>query len=132
MNRYLLDTSALLTLWDNEPGADRVADVLYQAQKGESRCMVCFMSLMELFYRVWKDENESRGRQAYEQCRALPIEIVHESTPLLENAARIKATHSISLADAWIGAAAVQEGATLVHKDPEFNSLNCPQLKLPN
>ncbi|MFZ1983351.1 MAG: PIN domain-containing protein [Desulfatitalea sp.] len=131
MKRYLLDTSALLTLRDDEPGADQVAGLLLQAQKGESSCKICFISLMELFYRVWKDENESAGRLAYEQCRALPIEIIHESESLLEHSAQIKAIHRVSLADAWIGAAALLEGATLVHKDPEFESLDCPQVKLP-
>ncbi len=131
MNRYLLDTSALLTLRDDEPGADQVADFLFEAQNEKSLCMICFISLMELFYRVWKDENESAGRLAYEQCRALPIEIVHESDSLLERAAQIKATHRVSLADAWIGAAAIQEGATLIHKDPEFTSLDCRQHMLP-
>ncbi|MBT8342786.1 MAG: PIN domain-containing protein [Desulfatitalea sp.] len=132
MKRYLLDTSALLTLRDNEPGADQVADLLYGALKGTNRCMICFISLMELFYRVWKDENESAGRLSYQQCRSLPISIIHESDALLEGAARIKATHRLSLADAWIASSAIQEGATLVHKDPEFSDLNCPQIKLPN
>ena len=31
MKRYLLDTSALLTLRDDEPGADRVAELLQSA-----------------------------------------------------------------------------------------------------
>jgi predicted nucleic acid-binding protein len=130
MTRYLLDTSALLALRDDEAGAGQVADLLYKAQRGECICKMCFISLMEIFYRVWKDENESSGRLAYEQCRALPIEIIHESDPLLERAARIKAIHRLSLADAWIGAAALLEGATLVHKDPEFDAIDCPQLKL--
>lgn len=33
MKRYVLDTSALLTLWDNDAGADEVASLLYQAQE---------------------------------------------------------------------------------------------------
>lgn len=56
MNRYLLDTSALLALSDNEAGADQVADILYQAQQAKAKCFGCFMSLLEVFYRVWKDE----------------------------------------------------------------------------
>jgi hypothetical protein len=36
------------------------------------------MSLMELFYRVWKDEGELKGRLAYEQCQSLPIIWIHE------------------------------------------------------
>lgn len=131
MKRYLLDTTALLTVRDNEPGADQVADLLYKSKKGFCRCLICFISLMEVLYRVWKDEDESAGWQAYEQCRSLPITIVHESRALLENAARIKATHRLSLADAWIAAAAQQEGAILIHKDPELSVLDCPQRELP-
>jgi len=131
MKRFLMDTSALLTLRDNEPGADEVAELLQKAQQGEIRCFACFITLMEVMYRVWKDENEMAGRLAYEQCRSLPLEIIHESRPLLEMSAKLKATHRISLADAWIGASALQEGATLVHKDPEFKALDCPQLLLP-
>ena len=38
-------------------------------------------------------------------------------------AAQIKASHRLSLADAWIAAAALQSGATLLHKDPEFRAI---------
>ena len=37
-SRWLLDTSALLALRDNEEGAERVASLLQAAQSGESRC----------------------------------------------------------------------------------------------
>ena len=38
-------------------------------------------------------------------------------------AARIKAGHKLSVADAWIAATAERLDATLVHKDPEFEPL---------
>lgn len=131
MKRWLLDTSALLALRDDEPGADRVAALLGQAQAGRATCHGCFMSLMEVYYRVWKDEGETAGRLAYEQCRSLPMEWLHESAELLEAAAAIKATRPLSLADAWIAAAASLVGATLVHKDPEFAALKLRQEVLP-
>ena len=130
MKRYMMDTSALLTLRDNEAGADEVAELLHRSRQGKNICFICFISLMEILYRVWQDEDETAGRLAYEQCRSLPIKIIHESRSLLEISARLKATHRLSLADAWIGASALQEGATLVHKDPEFLALDCPQLTL--
>jgi hypothetical protein len=77
----------LLTLKDNEPGADQVAEILYQAQQHKAQCFGCFMSLMEVLYRVWKDEGELEGRLAYQQCLSLPIEWVHEHQALLEKAA---------------------------------------------
>lgn len=91
--RYLLDTSALLALRDNEPGADRVNDLLQAAATGDAGCL------------------------------ALPIEWVHESAALLQQAGAIKACHPLSLADAWIAAAALETDAILVHKDPEFEGL---------
>lgn len=123
MSRYLLDTSALLALRDDEPGAARVQQLLMEGPP----CLACFITLMEVFYRVWKDEGEAAGQEAYADCLALPIQWVHESPALLQRAARVKATHPLSLADAWIAAAALECDATLVHKDPEFERL--PGLK---
>ena len=131
MKRYLLDTSALLTLRDNEEGAKFVADLMYQAQAEKCQCFSCFITLMEIFYRVWKDENELAGRLAYEGCHSLPIKWIHETKKLLEASAEIKVLNRLSLADAWIAASAIQEGAILVHKDPEFSYIACPQIELP-
>ena len=93
MKRYLLDTSALLALRDDEAGADRVAALLDQFAKGKVQCMGCFMSLMEVLHRVWRDESEKEGRLAYAQCLALPIVWIHESRSLLMRAAEIKGQH---------------------------------------
>lgn len=123
MSCYVLDTSALLALRDDEPGADRVAAILEEAARGECVCHGCFISQMELLYRVWKDEGEEAGRMAYSTCLKLPIEWLHESPELLERAAAVKACFPLSLADAWIAATALQLEAILVHKDPEFEKV---------
>ena len=127
MKRFLLDTSALLTLRDDEPGAQRVAEVLQLAQQGKVKCYGCFMSLMEVLYRVWRDEGKPAGQLAHQQCLALPIDWLHSSDSLLTKAAEFKALHSLSLADAWIAACAAEQGATLLHKDPEFKPLAVAQ-----
>ena len=123
-SRWLLDTSALLALRDNEAGAEHVAALLRQAIDAQSMVLACFMSRMEVLYRVWKDENERQARLADAQLQSLPIRWVAVSDPLLERAAAIKACHALSVADAWIAAAAQQEGAVLVHKDPEFQAIS--------
>ena len=93
-----------MALRDDEPGAERVATVL---DGSDWRCLACFMTRMEVLYRVWKDEGEAAGRLAHEQLLALPLQWVECSDPLLELAASLKARHPLSLADAWIAAAAV-------------------------
>lgn len=62
----------------------------------------------------------------------LPIQWVLATDDLLQKAAEVKACYPMSLADAWIAAAAILTDATLVHKDPEFENLSSlPQLRLP-
>ena len=119
MPAFCLDTSAILTLRDDEPGAERVAMLL----DGPDPCFACFITRMEVLYRVWKDEGEGSGRLAYEQLQSLPIEWVDQTEPLLLEASRIKALHRLSVADAWIAAAALLSRATLLHKDPEFEAI---------
>jgi ribonuclease VapC len=108
-----------------------VAEVLHQAANGKTRCYGCFISLMEVLYRVWRDEGEAKGRLAYQQCLALPLEWVRDSDALLLKAAELKALHPLSLADAWIAACALEQGAVLMHKDPEFQALAVEQEVLP-
>ncbi|MDX1414398.1 MAG: PIN domain-containing protein [Candidatus Promineifilaceae bacterium] len=127
MKRYVLDTSAVLTLRDDEAGAQIVADLLYQSAEGEVACIGSFVTQMEVLYRVWRDEGREAGWIAYEQIQSLPITWLMPDQPLIENAAELKATLSLSLVDAWIGATALLSEAVLVHKDPEFEALNCAQ-----
>lgn len=131
MTDYVLDTSALLTLRDDEPGADRVAEILAGAAQGGYHCYGAFMTRMEVLYRVWKDEGEAEGRLAYEQCRSLPITWLEQDEAMLLAAAEIKAKHPLSIADAWIAACAKLRDAVLVHKDPEFRPLALRQEMLP-
>lgn len=131
MKRFLLDTSAILTLRDDEAGADRVAEVLGLANNGKTKCYGCFITLMEVYYRVWRDEDKAAGQLAYQQCLALPIEWISNSPALLVKSAEFKALHPLSIADAWIAACAAEQGAVLLHKDPEFKPLPVTQELLP-
>jgi len=125
---FLLDTSALLALRDDEPGAERVASLL---RDPAVKCHACFMTRMEVLYRVWKDENELAGKLALQQCLALPLGWVEASDELLLQAAELKASFPFSVVDAWIAAAAMRQGAILLHKDPEFSAVSIEQEWLP-
>ena len=131
MKRFLLDTSALLTLRDDEAGAERVAEVLGLAIRDKAKCYGCFMTLMEIYYRVWRDKDKDAGQLAYQQCLALPIEWMANSEALLVKSAEFKTTYPLSMAGAWIVVCAAEQGAVLLHKDPEFKPLPVMQELLP-
>lgn len=119
-NSLVLDTSALLALRGNEPGSDRVEALLSQGKKNQCRLLVSFMSRMEVLYIVWREEGEDAARHALRLMDSFTVEWITCEPKILEIAARIKAHGRLSVADSWIGATAIAYGATLVHKDPEF------------
>jgi ribonuclease VapC len=117
---FLLDTSALLALRGDEPGADRVETLLSQAKKKQCRLMTSFMSRMEVLYIVWREEGEEAARNALRLMDSFAVEWIMCEPNILETAARIKSLGKLSVADSWIGATAIIYNATLVHKGPEF------------
>lgn len=117
---FVLDTSALLTLRSDEPGADRVAELLSRAKRGSCQLFACFMTRMELLYLIWREEGEEAAHDALRLVDSFTIEWISCEPVILEVAARLKARGRLSVADSWIGATAITRKAVLIHKDPEF------------
>ena len=122
--RYTLDTSAVITYLAYEPGAAEVEQLLALAQRGTVTLFASFMTFMEVLYRIWREHGEKEGKLSYLRLKALPVTRVEATEGLLLRAARIKATHDLSVADAWIAATAMMTASRLVHKDPEFRPLH--------
>ena len=118
--RYVLDTSALVTLLEDEEGADRVASLM---SLGDAT-LIPFVALMEVYYVSLRKRGEDEAARRYtlfRQSGALVLWEVDDTT--LVTAARLKAGHRLSLADAIVAAYAIRYNAALVHKDPEFGPL---------
>lgn len=126
---YTLDTSAIMAYFLAETGKDEISRILSKAQKGEITVYASFMSYMETLYRTWKLSDEDTGKKAYIMLRNLPVKEVVQDEDLLLRAAAIKATNSLSVADAWIAATAQKTESTLLHKDPEMDNLKGIKLK---
>ena len=122
--RYVLDTSAILTLTDQEAGADEVENILNTALAAACQIEVCSISLMELAYMTWREQGEDEAAQLVALVKSWPVAWVYPDEKILLQAAKLKALHRLSLADALIAAVAKLHHATLVHKDPEFETLS--------
>jgi predicted nucleic acid-binding protein len=117
---FLLDTSALLTLIEDEAGAARVEQVL----RGETAIIV-WTSLMEVVYVTQQERGVPEAERRYALLKVLPVTLLwgmDEPTRLV--AARFKARYRLSFADAIIAAYAAYHHATLIHKDPQFEALS--------
>ena len=119
----VLDTSAILTLIGNEPGADEVQTYLAEAIAGRVQLHGSCASLTEVEYVTAQEEGAEAARQRLADLNAMPVQWLHSDAALCHEAARLKAAHKISFADAFIAATATRFDATLVRKDPEFHPL---------
>lgn len=118
-NPYLLDTSALLTFIEDEEGADRVEQALEQPTT-----LLPWPVLLETCYITIQEEGQAEADRRIALIKQLNVKILwdmDESTLL--TAARLKAEHRVSLADAIVAAFAIRKDAVLMHKDPEFDAL---------
>ena len=115
----LLDTSALFTFIEDEPGADRVEQALNQVTT-----LLPWTVLLETYYITFQEEGQAEADRRIALIRQLKVRILWDmDESILLTAAKLKANHRISLADAIIAAFAIRCGAVLIHKDPEFETL---------
>jgi predicted nucleic acid-binding protein len=129
---FVLDTSALLALRSDEPGASRVAEILRLGRRGRARTLLSFMTRMEILYRVSATEDEERAHVALRLIDAAGVSWVSCEPEILSLAARFKARGGLSVSDAWVAATAATRNAVLVHKNPEFERiLEIEQERLP-
>jgi len=116
---FVLDTSALMTFIEKEEGAERVREILLK-----NSIIIHWLSILETVYIAQRELGEEEALTRYALLRKLNAKIIWDADEsLLLNAAHIKSTHSLSLADSVIAAIANQQNAILLHKDPEYEPL---------
>ena len=118
-NRFVLDTSAIFTLIEDEEGASRVEQVI---KKGE--VLLSWVALMEMIYISHQEKGEEVALRRYAMIKQINATILwNADEPILLTAAKLKAGRRLSFADSIIAATAIQHNATLLHKDPEYEPL---------
>lgn len=120
----VLDTSAFLALMEKEDGADIVRECIADAIDGQTVLHGSFVSRTEVEYISIQKRGEAIAEQRLANLELLPIQWHHSDDALCSAAAKLKAAHKISFADAFVAALALRLDATLLHKDPEFVALS--------
>jgi predicted nucleic acid-binding protein len=123
VSRYVLDSFALTAYVENEPGRLRVSAVLEEARTGGSRVMMTTINLGETLYTMERRQGYGGVVQILNLVPALRIDVIDADLKLAVAAARIKAVTPISYGDCYAAALALEEDATLLTGDPEFQRL---------
>jgi predicted nucleic acid-binding protein len=121
---YVLDSFALIGYLENEPFAQEIETILYQAKDGIHRIYLHALHLGEVYYITLREQGQDSADLAYNRIKRFPIKFVeHINEELLLSAATIKSKYSVSYADAFAAALAKVNNAALLTGDPDFRKL---------
>ena len=123
MAAKVLDSWALLAFFKDEPEGAAVEALIHKAAAGKLRLYLCVVNWGEVYYGMWRAGGEAVADSAVADMSRLPLELVDADLTLSRQAARFKATHKMSYADAFAAALAKAKKAELVTGDPEFKAL---------
>jgi ribonuclease VapC len=120
---HVLDSFALLALLQREERASQVVGILGRAMRGQGNVFMCLVNLGEVLYIVERKRGVIAAHATLAAIDQLPILMVTPDRDLTLAAAHIKASHTLSYADAFVVALAQRENATILTGDPEFAPL---------
>ena len=121
--RYVLDSYALLVYLRGEPMTDQVESLLSEAAQGHTELYLSTISLGEIAYIVERRHGTVACQEVLEKLATFPIQLQEATLERVLAAARFKARHAISYADAFAAALAQKLEAPVVTGDREFEQV---------
>ena len=119
----LFDSHALLKFFQKEQGHEQVARLLEHAQRARVKKFICAVNLGEIIYITKRAFGDQKKIEVLAHVERLGFTVLPAPNSLIFQAAEYKAEHSISYADCFALAAAVDQKANLVTGDPEFKKV---------
>lgn len=120
---FVLDSYALFAHFQAESAGAVVQELLEMARDNQTVLALSMINLGEVYYIIFREQGEARAEEILKDMRELPIRLYPATDERVLAAARIKAKHSVSYADAFATGLAQELDATLVTGDPEFKSV---------
>jgi ribonuclease VapC len=123
MKRYVLDSYAMIAYFEDEPGADRVAQILRQLIQGKAKGYMSVVNWGEVYYNTMREEGVAEAEKVILQLDKFPIQVVEVNRDFAYEAAKLKGKYRIAYADCFAAALSLKLNASLVTGDSEFKKL---------
>ena len=120
MKRLVLDASALMTFFENRPGAEKVQDLIRLGLEGKRQLLISVVNWGEVYYSTWRTKGPGVARKVIEDIAQLPLEIVDADPDLTHTAAELHAEHKLPYTDCFAAALALHRKASLATSDKDF------------
>jgi len=119
----LFDSYALLKFFQKEPGHEQVVRLLEHAHRARVKKLLCAINLGEIIYITKRVFGDQKKIEVLAHIERLGFTVLPVPNSLIFQAAEYKAEHSISYADCFALAAAMDQKASIVTGDPEFKKV---------
>ena len=123
MKSAVLDSCALLALFFDEPGAEKMELFFQVASAADRPVFIAAVNWAEVLYKMERRHGKAGLEIARQFESTTPLEVVPLDRELAEAAAHLKTLHSLGLADAFAAALAKAKKAELITADTEFKVL---------
>lgn len=121
--RILFDAHAILKWTQKEKGYQKVKSLLVECRNQSVLGYMNQLNLGEVYYKTIRAVGLEEAKKFLENFFRLPISIILPDSELIWKSSEIKAQYSISYADCFAAATALQHGAAILTGDPEFKKI---------
>jgi len=123
--KIVLDAWALLALvFGEEPAASTVKEIFENEGASRSHVHMSWVNRGEVYYMLGRKKGTNAADEVLKDIQMLPLTLHVPSKADILAAARIKAKHRLSYADAFAVSLADEMGGTLLTGDPEIIALS--------
>jgi predicted nucleic acid-binding protein len=123
MKKILFDAHPILKWTQKEKGYQRVKSLLIECRNQSVLGYMNQINLGEVYYKTIRIVGLDGAKKFLENFLRLPISIILPDSDLIWKASEIKAEYSISYADCFAAATALQYGVAILTGDPEFKKI---------
>jgi predicted nucleic acid-binding protein len=123
MKNFVLDSYALLSYFEEEPGADKVQRLLEQAEKGKVSLFMSIVNWGEVYYSLCRSKGAEKAEDSLLIIEQLPISLIEVEKAFMHEVAKLKIYHSIALGDCFAAALAIERRCPVITGDKEFERL---------
>lgn len=120
---FIFDSHALLKFFQKEKGYEKIDNLLREIDKIKAVKFINAINLGEVIYSVKREFGDQKKLETLANIERLNFTILPVPNSLIFQAAEYKAQYSISYADCFALASAIERKAAIVTGDSEFKKV---------
>jgi predicted nucleic acid-binding protein len=119
----VFDSWAIIAFYEDEPAGKQVAELIAEANERETPLWMSVINAGEVWYIIARRTSETEADATIAELQSLGIQFDNAEWKISRQAALFKSKHTMSYADAFAAALALQKNGHLVTGDREFKQV---------